>query len=103
MKITVPDEHALVLLAISHAIDEARRKHPQRYVDAHHAMGVMLEEWDEFKGEVERKKLNKRRLETEALDIAAVAARTVMEVCVDPRFSKARVKLAARRQKRGAR
>lgn len=103
MKITVPDEHAMVLLAISHAIDEAQRKHPQRYVDAHHALGVMVEEQKEFTDEVCAQRLNKRRLEKEAFDIAAVAARTVMEVCVDPRLSEALAKLAATRRKRGGR
>lgn len=86
MKINVPDEHALLLLCISDAMDHARQKHPQGYVDAHHALGVMTEEFDEFKAVVAMRRLNKRRLEAEALDIAAVAARTVLDLCVDPRF-----------------
>jgi hypothetical protein len=74
MKIDIPDEHALVLLCISQALDGARRAHPQPFPTAHHALDVMQEKVDAFKAVIARRRLNRRRLEAEALDLAAVAA-----------------------------
>jgi hypothetical protein len=63
MKIDIPDEHALVLLCISQALDGARRAHPQPFPTAHHALDVMQEKVDAFKAVI-----------AEALDLAALAA-----------------------------
>lgn len=62
------------------AVAEARAAHPQPYVDAHHALGILLEEFHELQIEVFKRRPRPAALQEELLQIAAVCLRTIEDV-----------------------
>lgn len=71
-------DHVFSLLrrAVAHAMTE----HPTPYRSAHEALGIVTEEHREFEAEVFRKQFDPGALEKEALHLATVALRTVLDV-----------------------
>lgn len=70
----------IVMRCVKAALDEARDAHPTPYVDAHHMLGVMEEEIHELKMEVYRKRIRPERVQSELLQIAAVAVRGIEDM-----------------------
>lgn len=67
------------------ALAEARAKHPQPFVDAHHALGILLEEFHELQIEVFKRRPRAAALQEELLQIAAVCLRTIEDVTFKPK------------------
>ena len=71
----------LVLKAVEHEVKAAREKHA-RFNSAHEGYAVILEELDELKSEVwkKREERDKARMQDEAVQVAAMAVRFLLDV-----------------------
>lgn len=68
--------------AIAAEVVRAQLKHgPMK--SAHEGYAVMLEELDELWDEVKKRHPDKRMMRSEAIQIGAMAARFVLDVCAD--------------------
>ncbi|KAF0176469.1 MAG: hypothetical protein FD161_3008 [Limisphaerales bacterium] len=70
------------------AVAEARARHPQPYVDMHHAMGVLDEEVHELRMETYKRSPRAAALQEELLQIAAVCLRAIEDVTFKPKCSR---------------
>lgn len=67
------------LLAVRRRLAEAQSKH-RPFASLHEAYAVLLEEVDELWDEVRRRDVDHDRVRDEALDVAAVACRLLIEL-----------------------
>lgn len=75
--------HASVCAEIQAELDRARTLHPTPQNSAHEGFAVLLEEVDELKAHVwaKQSKRDLAEMRKEAVQVAAMAARFVVEVC----------------------
>jgi DNA repair exonuclease SbcCD ATPase subunit len=62
-------------------VERAKRKHPGDFHSPHEGYAILLEEVDELKAEVWKSKHDKAAMRTEAIHVAAMAVRFVVELC----------------------
>lgn len=81
--IEVGERDAGAIARLIEEIDHSRRVHPNPMANAHHALGVILEEFDELKAEIYAKEEDQDpcAMADEAIDIACACIRFVEEVC----------------------
>lgn len=71
---------ATIALEAARELERARALHGPM-VSAHEGYAVLLEELDELWAEVKKREPDKARLRAEAIQVAAMALRFVMDVC----------------------
>ncbi len=64
-------------------LETARRKHPQSLITLHDGLGVILEEFEEFKAEVFKRHTSKEKLLSELISLAAMCQRMAEDVVFD--------------------
>lgn len=69
-----------ILRFIEGAFRKAIDKHPQGFHGPHEALGVVMEEFDEFKTEVYAQTFSARKGLKEAAHLAAMAVRTIFDL-----------------------
>ena len=81
--IEVGERDAGAIARLIEEIDHSRRVHPNPMANAHHALGVIMEEFDELKAEIYAKEEDQdpTAMADEAIDIACACIRFVEEVC----------------------
>ena len=74
--------YSRVLREVTTELDRAIRKYP-KFNSAHEGYAVILEELDELKAEVWKKRQERDRgaMRAEAIQIAAMAVRFALEIC----------------------
>ena len=78
--VKLPADQAVLVTCLLHDLRVARAKHPQPYVDAHHALGVLLEEVRKIETEVFKRRVNTEHLQRELLDTAVVCLRAIEDL-----------------------
>ena len=70
------------LMQIREELLSAKEIHPQRFADAHHAYGVIKEEFDELWDEIKKKQANQDNelMRKEARQLAAMVVRMMVEL-----------------------
>ena len=86
--VKLPADQAVLVTCLLHDLQVARAKHPQPYVDAHHALGVLLEEVRKIETEVFKRRCNTERLQRELLDTAVVCLRAIEDVVLSKKEEK---------------
>jgi len=70
-----------ILLEVKAELERARALHPRRFNSAHEGYAVLLEEVDELWDEIKANPQDRRRMRAEAIQVAAMAMRFLVEVC----------------------